>query len=277
MRRLLAASILLLCTAALAQGEPTPADLTAVFTETVKRKVEVPSDVAYNYLVEANKRLEAAGHDLDREQFLLVVDRNPHVQTMLVFLGGGPKNSFVLVGASPVSTGGTTRFDHYVTPEGVYDHQFTTEYSDFRAEGSKNENGIRGYGAKGMRIWDFGWFRAEKTWLKNRTEEGDIRFQMHATDADVLEAKLGSVASKGCIRLSGPLNAFLDKYGALDWHYEQAAASGRKAWVLRKDRVQTPYSGRYLVVLDSQVTEKPSWRQAAPGTQQRTNASKEQP
>lgn len=259
MRRAILAITLTLAFSTHASSAPTPEDLTAAFTESVALATRVPHEVALEYLTEASKRLDAAEADLSREQFVLVVDRNPKVQTMLVFLGGGAAASFRLIGASPVSTGGTTRFDHYLTPEGVYDHTFT-DFSDFRAEGTKNGNGIRGYGAKGMRVWDFGWVPAEKTWLKKRTEMGDIRFQMHATDATSLERRLGSVDSKGCVRLSGSLNSFLDKYGALDWHYEQAVAQGRTAWVLRKDRVSTPFAGRYLVVLDSKASETPAWR-----------------
>ena len=35
---------------------------------------------------------------------------------------------------------------------------------DFRAEGTFNDNGIRGYGRKGMRVFDFGWVVSERGW-----------------------------------------------------------------------------------------------------------------
>ena len=58
------------------------------------------------------------------------------------------------VGAAPVSTGKVGQFDHFETPTGVFAH--TLRNPDFRAEGTKNANGILGYGAKGMRVYDFG-------------------------------------------------------------------------------------------------------------------------
>jgi hypothetical protein len=131
---------------------------------------------------------------------------------------------------------------------GVYEHKLLV---DFRAQGTKNENGIRGYGSKGMRVWDFGWFPATKGWGKS-PGSGDIRFQMHATDPSVLEPKLGSPGSKGCVRIPESLNKFIDHYGVLDAAYEQAIATGQKAaWVLPKDREGTAFSGRYLVVIDT--------------------------
>ena len=237
----------------------TPDQVVAAFNDTVKLKTDVPADVALSYLNLALERLAAENADLSYDQFLTVVDRNKHVQTMLVYLVGAGGAAHRFVGASPVSTGGTTKFDHYLTPELVYEHTLT-DFSDFRAEGSKNKNGIRGYGARGMRVWDFGWFAADKTWATKNKAQTDIRFQMHATDAGLLERRLGVPDSKGCVRLSGSLNTFLDKYGALDWHYEQAADEGRRPWVWRKDRVDTPFAGRYMVVLDSEEAAAPAWK-----------------
>nr|MBP8310475.1 hypothetical protein [Burkholderiaceae bacterium] len=52
---------------------------------------------------------------------------------------------------------------------------------------------------------------------------------------------------------------FLDRYGVLDADYEQAVAAGRSLWVLRADRQPVPWAGRYLVIIDSQVAERPLW------------------
>jgi hypothetical protein len=78
-----------------------------------------------------------------------------------------------------------------------------------------------------------------------------MRLQMHATDPDRLEQRLGTAQSKGCIPISASLNAFIDRFAILDEDYDAKAAEGRHFWVLRGDRSPTPWSGRYVVVVDS--------------------------
>jgi len=86
-----------------------------------------------------------------------------------------------------------------------------------------------------------------------------MRLQMHSTDPDMLEQRLGTAQSKGCIRISASLNEFIDRYGLLDGAYEEEIASGARFWVLREDRQPTPWSGRYLVVVDSGRSQRPGW------------------
>ena len=43
-----------------------------------------------------------------------------------------------------------------------------------------------------------------------------MRLQMHATDPDHLEQRLGTAQSKGCIRIPASLNEFIDRHGVLD-------------------------------------------------------------
>ena len=86
-----------------------------------------------------------------------------------------------------------------------------------------------------------------------------MRFQMHATDPSVLEARLGRVESEGCIRIPATLNVFLDRHGILDADYEAAAANGKPQWVLKPDRQPIPWPGRFLVIVDSQAAERPAW------------------
>ena len=139
---------------------------------------------------------------------------------------GNAGSGWRLVGAAPVATGTRGKFDHYITPLGVFDHA-PAGWSDYRAAGTKNSKGIRGYGRKGMRVWDLGWTRAEKGWLR-RTEEGPIRLQVHATAPDVLEPRLGTPGSKGCVRIPASLNVFLGRHAMLDYHIEQG--KGGKPW-----------------------------------------------
>jgi hypothetical protein len=82
---------------------------------------------------------------------------------------------------------------------------------------------------------------------------------MHATDPGLLENKLGTPQSKGCIRIPATLNAFIDHYGILDGDYEKAMGEGMTFWVLPRTREATPWSGRFLVVVDTGRTKRPAW------------------
>jgi hypothetical protein len=187
-------------------------------------------------------------------QYVIIVDRNKFVQAAMIYWMS-PDGEFHFIGASPVSTGRPGNFDHFVTPTGVFEH--TIDNLDFRAEGTLNEFGIRGYGRKGMRVYDFGWQQARKGW--GGGGESEMRLQMHATDPDFLAQRLGTVQSKGCIRIPATLNAFIDHYGILDGDYERAMAAGMSFWVLRETREPTPWSGRFLVVVDTGRTTRPAW------------------
>jgi hypothetical protein len=205
----------------------------------------------------ATTLLDGGGHTIEAPQLLIVVDRNPARQTLYLFVAraGGARN-FSLVGAASISTGQAGRRDHYITPVGVFAH--TDAILDSRALGTYNENHIRGLGVRGMRVWDFGWQWALKGWHTDG-EGGDIRLQMHATDPDVLERRLGHPASEGCVRLSAFLNRFLDKHGVLDADIEQAAFSDvRYNALLRPDRTPSILAGRLLVVVDSQLPKDAS-------------------
>jgi hypothetical protein len=179
-------------------------------------------------------------------QFVALVDRAPRVQSILIFWRAWD-GYFHFIGGSPVSTGKPGRFEYFETQVGVFEH--LAENPDYRAEGTRNEYGIRGYGVKGMRVFDFGWVRAPKGWGDGR--ESAMRFQMHATDPDLLERRVGTPQSKGCIRIPGSLNVFLDRYGILDADYQRVVWEGGKPLVLRPDWNPTPWAGRYLVVVDT--------------------------
>lgn len=92
-----------------------------------------------------------AGSDLkiSRPELLVVVDRNPDVQQPRLILArtDAPWHS---LGGTKVSTGQTGRPDYYVTPTSVFLH--TDAILDWRAEGTYNDQHIRGLGVKGMRV-----------------------------------------------------------------------------------------------------------------------------
>ena len=199
----------------------------------------------------ARSNLAAAGISIDHPQLVVVVDRNPRVQQLTIMLAT-PADPWRLVGGSAISTGQIGRFDHYVTPVGVF--RVTDAILGYRAEGTLNENGIRGLGAKGMRVWDFGWQVAMKGWAEpaGRPDRTPIRFMLHATDPDHLEQRLGHPASQGCIRMPAGLNRFLDEHGVIDADYEKAAVDDiRFRALLRADREPSPLAGDMLIVVDS--------------------------
>jgi hypothetical protein len=192
-------------------------------------------------------------------QFFVLVDRSPRVQAMLLYWGGSGAGLH-LIGSAPCSTGKPGRYEYFETPLGVFAH--TLDNPDFRAEGSVNDQGIRGYGVAGMRVFDFGWVTTSRGWGDRRP--GQMRLQMHATDPEALEPRLGTACSKGCIRIPADVNVFMDRFGILDADYERALAEGQAVWQLRSDRTPTPWSGRYLVVVESPRDARPFWMAQPP-------------
>lgn len=173
-------------------------------------------------------------------QYIVVVDRNPQNQKLsLVYFNNG---ELTFSGFSPVSTGDNRR-GHFTTPLGWFEH--SVENGSYRAQGTKNENGVRGYGRKGMRVWDMGWQEAQPGW-KSTPDVRQIRFQMHATDPDSLQQKLGTVQSQGCVRIHESANKFFDSNGVIDKNFEEA-----KYWALAKDRTPVENAGKYILVIDT--------------------------
>jgi hypothetical protein len=234
-----------------------PVDMAAQYVASVDKRLEIDAWGVQLYGQLVIDKLAKARLSGLAPQYLLLVDRSPQVQAILLFVIGFSRFPD-LIGASPVSTGRPSGFEHFETPVGVFLH--TTANLDYRSMGTKNDLGIRGYGAKGMRVYDFGWQQARKGWGDRAT--GSMRLQMHATDPDLLEHRLGSVQSKGCIRIPATLNRLIDTYGLLDADYESALRAGRSLWMLAPDRTPTPWSGRYLVVVDTGTRQRPAWSQA---------------
>jgi len=200
------------------------------------------------WLALAHQQVEQTNTIIDRAQIVMVVDRNPLVQRVC-FVLALPNGDWSVIGGTRVSTGQSGRKYYYITPTGVFENG--VDRLGYRAEGTKNENGIRGIGAKGMRVWDMGWQWATKGWLPSH-EKGEIRLEIHATDPDFLESRLGRPASEGCIRVPAKLNVFMDHYGILDAEYEQAASYDiRFRALLPKNRQPTSIAGDLVVVVDS--------------------------
>jgi len=236
------------------QSITSPEYMRNLYASSVDKRLDLPAGVAQDYAQRAFSALGAAGLTKLASQYVLLVDRNPHVQAILLLWK--PESELPqLIGASPVSTGKPGRFDYFETPLGVFDHSM--ENPDFRAEGTRNENGIRGYGVKGMRVFDFGWQQSRKGWGDRAVST--MRLQLHATDPEFLEPRLGTVQSKGCIRIPASLNRLIDRYGLLDADYFRAVQSGGHIWVLDPERKPAAGSGRYLIVVESSLTTRPAW------------------
>jgi hypothetical protein len=233
-------------------AEPRPG--AEAFARDVNMRLEVPQEVQAEYAERLEAALLQAGVEDARPQYFVLVDRAAQVQAGFVYWRS-PEGAWHMIGASPVATGRPGEYEHFLTPLGAFAHSLANP--DFRAEGTRNALGIRGYGAKGMRVYDFGWVEAERTWGPGG--EGLMRLQMHSTDPDLLEPILGQWHSKGCIRIPATLNAFIDRHGLLDADYEAAARAGQRLWMLRADREPTAWPGRWLVVVDSRRAARPAW------------------
>jgi len=228
--------------------------LSVLFMREVDKRLEVPESEQRVYAQALQRTLAQAGLHALPPQYVLLVDRSPAVQAAFIY-GLASDGVAHFVGATRASTGRPGTYDYFYTPLGVFAH--TLDNMDFRAEGTRNARGIRGYGVKGMRVYDFGWVEAERGW--GPPGKSLMRLQVHATDPDLLEKHLGRARSKGCIRIPATLNTFIDRYGLLDADYEAEAKEGRQLRVLRPDREPTPWPGRYLVVVDSGRKARPSW------------------
>jgi hypothetical protein len=219
----------------------------------VPRAVTDPPAVGRRWIEWARAAIADRHEGPLRPQLIVVVDRNPEVQQLRIVLvrGGGQWQD---LGGSRVSTGETGRHGYYLTPTGVFRHD--DAILDWRAAGTFNAQRIRGLGARGMRVWDFGWQETARGW--GTGEPGEIRLLMHATDPAYLEQRLGRPASKGCVRIPAAMNRFLDRRGILDADYERAAQYDRRfAALLPPDRIPTPLAGDLMVVVDSSEPPRP--------------------
>ncbi|KXV22663.1 L,D-transpeptidase [Gluconobacter japonicus] len=237
-----------------AEAHKEAARLEKMMVKTVKGFSTYKPERREIFITLAQEELTKSGLPISRPQLVMVVDRNEKIQH-LDFVLALPDEPWVSIGGTPVSTGTTGRKYYYITPTGVF--QNTADRLGYRAEGTKNKYGIRGIGAKGSRVWDMGWQTALKGWLPKH-ETGQIRLEIHATDPQFLEWRLGHPASEGCIRIPATMNHFMDHYGLIDALYEQAADyDPRFSALLPKDREQTPIAGDLVIVVDSGPLTEP--------------------
>lgn len=108
------------------------------------------------------------------------------------------------------------------------------------------------------------WQQAPKGWSDGAVSQMrlQMQMQMHATDPDLLERRLGSAHSKGCTRIPASLNRLLDHYGLLDADYDRVEREGQKLWVLDAQREPVESPGRYLIIVESARDDRPDWSPA---------------
>jgi len=212
------------------------------FIKRIGNTVEVERDYQDKIFQDALRKLLTA--DISENQYFLYVDRNPERQLIFVCFFDSENKKIVGIGRDKTSTGNPQRKGNYFfTPTGIFRN--TVEVPNYRALGTKNEQGWRGLGEKGSRVWDFGWQRSYKI-VNNIKIFIDIRLLMHATDPDFGEQRLGKPDSRGCLRISGNLNKFFDHFGIIDKDYER-----RNHRLLMKNREPVFCQGEYLLVGDS--------------------------
>ncbi len=212
---------------------------------------------------DAVERMRRSGFPFAESRCFVYVDANPSVQLLLVGLYDAEAGAPALVGADLISTGKLRKGeDSFITPTGVFEH--VPANFGYRAQGTPNKKGWRGLGKKGSRVWDFG-FQQGLREFRRGVYPSQMRLLMHATDPKYGEPRLGSPDSKGCVRISGALNRFLDGYGVLDRRYEALAASDPGMWLLKKDRTPVSQPGSFLIIGDSRrFPPRPNTADATP-------------
>ncbi|MCB8879653.1 L,D-transpeptidase [Acidisoma cellulosilytica] len=182
-----------------------------------------------------------------RPQLVLIVDRALTGQTLSITLAQ-PDGDWAILGSRSVSTGKPGRKEHFKTPVGV----LLNDGSEigYRAQGTYNENHIRGLGVKGMRVWDFGWQTSDDWRTPGATMQ--VRVEMHATDPAVLAQRLGRADSEGCIRLPEAVNRFLDRHGIIDADIEKLGETDAGYHALLSPYLTpTPLAGVAVIVIDT--------------------------
>jgi hypothetical protein len=252
-----AITVALLSTSQWAWAVESAAAMLMRYQSQVKERLDVPVQEIPRYAKLIEDSLKNTVAPLPSSQYIFVVDRDPNTQAGFLFWRS-KTGDFILVGASPVSTGQSDESSQHLTPLGVFEHN--TNNLDFRSDGVANSDGIRRYGVKGMRVFNFVWQQ-----IPHRRADGtqpQASLLMHATDPDLLERRLGRVQSTGNIYISASLNRLLDHEGVLDADYEAAVNEGRKLDILQDSREPALHAGRYLVVVDSGRIERPAWSPA---------------
>lgn len=217
---------------ALATAIYTPHELRQAYRREVRQRLDVPPEEVRVYGGVSELQLFSGRQELLAPQYLLVVDRNPHVQAAFLFWRLVP-GSYELVGASPVSTGRD--------PASPVDAVRGLLEEVVAADGACATAVPRPCRSSDLRVYDFGWPRGHA-----RSTRRDLRVRVRGADGAAAR-QLGRPCAEDCILLPASLVMFLDEYGVLD---EGSA---------RPQRHVLPFRGRHLLVVDSERDERPGW------------------
>jgi hypothetical protein len=102
-------SLLLVSVAA---ATDSPAELAPLYAREVDRRLEVPAAEQGAYAKTMEDALHGAQIVPSTGQYVVLVDRNPNVQAVMLFWRSSTGNA-VFIGASPTSTGRPGGFDRY--------------------------------------------------------------------------------------------------------------------------------------------------------------------
>lgn len=230
------------------------ADMAAQYRSQVDRVLEVPPAEVPRYVRLIDAAVAKAEVTLSGPQYLIVVDRDPNMQALLLLFRSAD-GQLQLVGASPISSGLPGSPENFETPLGVFEHSRAN--ADSRSAGSLDSEGLRPYGERGLRIYDFGWRAVPKGWGDGAVTA--MHLQMHATDPDLLERRLGTPQSMGSIRIPASLDRLIDRCGLLDAGDDKAGREGKSGAAPDPGCDATVFAARYLIVLESGRDERPEW------------------
>jgi hypothetical protein len=210
----------------------TPHELREAYRKQVRQSLHVPQDEVRLYGGISELQLFGDGRELLAPQYVLVIDRNAHVQAAFLFwrLVAG---SYELIGASPVSTSAAASGP--VTEQlGLFEAGAALGgvECDRRLSSACRTRGIHDPGGHHVR---HGSAATRALWLRVRGADREA------------ERHLGRPCAEDCIVLPASLIRFLDGYGVL--------SDGTD----RPQRHVLPYRGRYLLLVDSERDERPSW------------------
>ncbi|HWI82961.1 hypothetical protein [Ramlibacter sp.] len=208
----------------------TPHELARHYRLAVVQRLQVPAVDVRLYGAIADMQLLNERQPLLEPQYVLLVDRNPHVQAAFLFWRLLP-GSYALIGASPVST---RRARDGVEAAGLLERAGILDGQGVCA--TRCIEAARG-------VYDFAWERAGG---------GSARVQLRGAGREA-EGRLGRPCTDDCILVPATLIAFLDEYGVLD------AGDAAPA---RQPRALLPYRGRHLLLIDSGRDDRPEWSPA---------------
>lgn len=198
----------------------TPYELAQFYRAQVQQRLEVPNDEAILYGSMTEVQLPDSWQGGQPPQYLLAIDKNPHVQAAFLFWRLLP-GRYQLVGASPACTGSAPRNE---TPEGVFERMGRTAPAP-------------------SQVHELEFTTQQARLVGGRMRLSEVRLCARAADKASVRW-LGSPKSDGCVLLPPTLLAFLERHGVLD------AAQPTSA---------LPYPGRFMVVIDSEREDRPAW------------------